>query len=188
MQCVQMLPEQIDAGFLDRFDRFQEVTHCWRKQENQWKLLPIAFTEQWDDEELRQTSLDLKRIAQEGAVFAAFPDGAACPAAFAAVEGEPIGSRLQYLVLHYLYTDARFRSQGLGTRLMELACAYGREQKIEKLYISAHSSEESQRFYRRMGCVEAEEIDPHLYELEPCDCHLEIRTGYHALSGADQKL
>ena len=71
MQYVQMLPEQIDAGFLDRFDRFQKVTHCWRKQENQWKLLPIAFTEQWDAEELRRTSLELKRIAGNGAVFAA---------------------------------------------------------------------------------------------------------------------
>ena len=107
MQYVQMLPEQIDAGFLDRFDRFQKVTHCWRKQENQWKLLPIAFTEQWDAEELRRTSLELKRIAGNGAVFAAFPEGADCPAAFAAVEGEPIGSRLQYLVLHYLYKIGR---------------------------------------------------------------------------------
>ena len=95
MQYVQMLPEQIDAGFLDRFDRFQKVTHCWRKQENQWKLLPIAFTEQWDAEELRRTSLGLKRIAGNGAVFAAFPEGADCPAAFAAVEGEPsLGARV----------------------------------------------------------------------------------------------
>ena len=188
MQYRRLLPQQIDAGFLDRFDRYQQVTRCWRKQDGQWRLLPIAFTEQWDEEELRRTSLDLKRIAEDGAVFAAFPDGSNRPAAFAAVEGEPIGSRRQYLVLHYLYTDARFRSQGLGAHLMDLALAYGRERKFEKLYISAHSSEESQRFYRRMGCVEAEEIDPHLYELEPCDCHLEIRTGYHALSGADQKL
>ncbi len=176
---------EITANFLAAFNRYQVVRRCWRKVEGQWMLKDIGFLEQWDEEELRETSLDLKRIAENGAVFAAC-DGHA-PVAFAAVEGKPIGSRRQYLVLHYLYTDARYRSMGIGSELFRMALNYGREQGAEKLYISAHSSEESQRFYRRHGCVDAEEIDPHLYELEPCDCHLEIRTDGHGISGTDQK-
>lgn len=43
----------------------------------------------------------------------------------------------------------------------------------QKLYISAHSAVESQAFYRKMGCVEAEEYDPAHTAAEPCDCQLE---------------
>lgn len=187
MKYKRLAENQITSDFLAGFDRYQEVTHCWRRQDGQWKLLPIAFIEQWDEEELRKTSLDLKRIAKDGAVFAAFPEDSEQPVAFAAVGGKPIGSRGQYLVLHDLHTDARFRSQGLGAELFRMACSYAREQGAEKLYISAHSSEESQRFYRRQGCTDAEEIDPRLYELEPCDCHLEVRTDSHGISGVNQK-
>jgi len=47
----------------------------------------------------------------------------------------------------------------------------------EKLYISAHSSVESQAFYRSMGCAEAEEYNARHVELEPCDCQLEYLLG-----------
>ena len=43
----------------------------------------------------------------------------------------------------------------------------------KKLYISAHSAVESQAFYKKMGCVEAEEYDPAHTAAEPCDCQLE---------------
>ena len=44
-----------------------------------------------------------------------------------------------------------------------------------KLYISAHSSVESQAFYRAMGCMEAEVYNSKHVEEEPCDCQLECR-------------
>jgi hypothetical protein len=43
----------------------------------------------------------------------------------------------------------------------------------QKLYISAHSSQESQAFYKAMGCVEAMEYNKRLVSEEPCDCQLE---------------
>ena len=45
--------------------------------------------------------------------------------------------------------------------------------RFEGLYISAHSAVESQAFYKKMGCVEAEEYDPAHTAAEPCDCQLE---------------
>jgi hypothetical protein len=42
-----------------------------------------------------------------------------------------------------------------------------------KLYISANSSQESQAFYRAIDCVDAEEIIPELFEVEPYDVHME---------------
>ncbi len=43
----------------------------------------------------------------------------------------------------------------------------------KKLYISAHSAVETQAFYQMMGCVDAEEYDPHHVEAEPFDRQLE---------------
>ena len=44
---------------------------------------------------------------------------------------------------------------------------------MDKLYISAHSSKESQAAYKAIGCVHAEEINQKLAEEEPCDVQLE---------------
>lgn len=46
----------------------------------------------------------------------------------------------------------------------------------EIIYISAHSSVESQAFYKAMGCVEAEEYSIKHVEKEPCDCQLECKV------------
>ena len=43
----------------------------------------------------------------------------------------------------------------------------------EKLYISAHSSKESQAAYKALGCVHAEEIIPWIADEEPFDVQLE---------------
>lgn len=48
-----------------------------------------------------------------------------------------------------------------------------KESGAKKLYISAHSSEETQAFYKALGCVEAKEYNSKLVAEEPCDCQLE---------------
>jgi len=40
----------------------------------------------------------------------------------------------------------------------------------QSLYISAHSSQESQAFYKVMGCAESVEYNTKLVDEEPCDC------------------
>ena len=65
------------------------------------------------------------------------------------------------------------RGRGLGRRLFSLAAEEARRLGAEKLYISAMSAEESQAFYRAMGCVEALEYDPPHVEKEPCDVQME---------------
>ena len=172
---------------LDGFVRRQEVRECWRRVEGQWTLLPIAYVEDWDLEARRKRAeIILRSIREGGLAYGAWDHGRL--AGFARLDPVRFGSQSQYVDLAQFHVSLPYRGRGIGRRLFSMACAGARELGASRLYISAHSSEESQRFYRRMGCVEAKEIDPHLYELEPCDCHLEIRTGYHALSGADQKL
>ena len=45
--------------------------------------------------------------------------------------------------------------------------------RFEGLYISAHSSMESQAAYRALGCVHAQEINAALAQVEPCDVQME---------------
>ena len=57
--------------------------------------------------------------------------------------------------------------------LFAAAKAWAGAHGAKKLYISAHSSVESQAFYKKMGCVEAREYSQIHVEQEPWDCQLE---------------
>jgi N-acetylglutamate synthase-like GNAT family acetyltransferase len=61
----------------------------------------------------------------------------------------------------------------LGTQLFELAKAAARERGASRLYISATESENTIKFYLRLGCVLTKDLDPELFKLEPKDIHLE---------------
>ena len=47
------------------------------------------------------------------------------------------------------------RGNGIGKKLFLEAKQWAKQRGAKKLYISAHSSVESQAFYKAMGCVEA---------------------------------
>jgi len=64
---------------------------------------------------------------------------------------------------------------GIGKRLFSLICRKAKEMGAKKLYISAHSSQETQAFYKTMGCIEAVEYNDELVAREPCDCQLEYK-------------
>ena len=59
------------------------------------------------------------------------------------------------------------------TPIFYKACEEAKRLGADKLYISAHSSKESQAAYKAIGCVHAEEINQKLAEEEPCDVQLE---------------
>lgn len=61
----------------------------------------------------------------------------------------------------------------VGKTLFYKACEEAKKLGADKLYISAHSSRESQAAYKAIGCVHAEEINRKLAEEEPCDVQLE---------------
>ena len=65
------------------------------------------------------------------------------------------------------------RRFGIGKHLFTLACGFAKQCGAKKLYLSAHSSEESQAFYHALGCREAHWYHPSLTAAEPCDCQLE---------------
>lgn len=167
-------PDNFSPASLDSFIRRQEVRECWRKVDGQWKLLPIAYVEDWDLEERRSAAQAVLRgVRSGGLAYGARADGQVV--GFALLAGELSGAAAQYLDLAEFHVSLPFRGQGIGRALFRLACRGARERGASRLYISAHSARETMAAYHALGCVEAEEINWTLAKKEPCDVQLEYR-------------
>lgn len=79
------------------------------------------------------------------------------------------------LQLEFLHVSRRHRGQGLGRRLFQETLSEARARHAAGLYISATPSENTIRFYTRLGCGVTETPDPELLAREPDDIHLEFR-------------
>lgn len=168
----KIMAEELSMELFAHFSRFQEVRRCWRKEGGKRVLKDIAFTEDWDEGDYRRVLGQLREaLGWGGTVWGAFDGGNL--KGFASVDGRLIGSRRQYAVLAELHVSADCRRMGLGRELFLRSADSARELGGEKLYISTMSAEESQAFYLKMGCTEAQEPDPKHVELEPCDVQRE---------------
>ncbi len=166
--------EELKAGLLSRFDRYQKVKRVWYNVAGTWVLKDDPFVEQWSDE--KKDEIVLTEMAEcvnsSGAVWGVFNPNSEV-IGFAILSAEPLGSGRQYLKLAQLHISYGHRGGGIGKKLF-LACAHkAKEMGASKLYISGHSSEESQGFYKAVGCVDVEEPDQHSVDLEPYDRQLE---------------
>jgi ribosomal protein S18 acetylase RimI-like enzyme len=74
-----------------------------------------------------------------------------------------------------LQISEEYRRQGIGRKLFSMACEEARQLGADKLYISGHSSKESQAAYRALGCSFTEEINEELAAAEPFDVQMEYR-------------
>ena len=164
-----------------------------------WTVVETRFTEDWDDAKYLSLCDELRRtLASGGAVIAAYaPEAEAaeepeepeeydwyveddivppCRAVIGfccAVEAKRFGSGEQYVELSVIQVSAPYRRRGIGKGLFRRAAKAARAFGAKKLYISAHSSVESQAFYKAVGCVEATEYNESIAAREPYDCQLE---------------
>jgi predicted N-acetyltransferase YhbS len=105
-----------------------------------------------------------------GAFYGAFKDGELV--GVVVLESKFIGKDEDKLQLVFLQVSRDFRGRGLGRTLFEKAVKRARELDAKALYVSATPSENTINFYRRMGCVVTEDVDPELFALEPKDIHM----------------
>lgn len=172
MEIKELKANEVEAALFAGFDRFQEVTKCWRKIKGQWIIKDIAFIEQWGEEDIATLVQCLRHtLSAGGVIFGGFEDGIL--KAFASVENGFFGKNDKYMDLSSIHVSSDRRGTGAGKKLFFMAADWARKKGADKLYISAHSSVESQAFYKAMGCVEAKEYDKRHTEAEPCDCQLE---------------
>lgn len=174
MIYTELTADALTAHTLDGFIRRQVVEHCWRRVDGELVLRPVAYIEDWDEEDRRVRAEEMRQAVCRGARFFAALDGETV-VGFAFLKPERFGSRGQYVELSRFHVSEPFRGQGVGRRLFAMACGAAREWGAEKLYLSAHSAEEPMAVYRHLGCVEAEEINQLLAEKEPCDVQMEFR-------------
>jgi predicted N-acetyltransferase YhbS len=92
----------------------------------------------------------------------------------AVLESRFIGRERDQLQLKFLHVSRRHRQAGLGRTLFEETVARARDLGARRLYISSTPSENTVRFYLRLGCRVTDDVDAALFKLEPRDIHLEF--------------
>lgn len=162
----------LDFDILKKFNRYQETNNTYYKKSDGYSIKKNYFTDNWNDKQKKDVVQWLRRcIISGGAVIGAFDEDLLV--GFANVEGDLIGSEKQYVELTYIHVSNDYRGKGIGKRILELCSQKAKEIGAKKLYIGSHPAEETQLFYKSVGCVFAEEIIQRIYDKEPLDIQLE---------------
>ena len=174
IQYKNLSIEEINPTLFAGFIRRQTVTKCWRKENGEWIIKDAPFIDDWNEKDYNILISCLKNtLLSGGFVYAAFCDNIL--KGFVSVEPEFFGGKNRYLDLSSIHVSQDLRGQGVGSVLFAAAKKWAGEKGARKLYISAHSAVESQAFYKKMGCVEAQIYHQQHVEAEPYDCQLECR-------------
>lgn len=168
----ELLECQLNRELFRHFIRRQVVTDCWRRVDGRWTVRLDPFVDDWSEEDFRVLLQCLKNtVCTGGFLYAAFWEDRL--KGFVSVESALFGGEQRYLDLTSIHVSADMRGQGVGRTLFAAAKDWAAKQGARKLYISAHSAVETQRFYRAMGCTEAAVYCPEHVAAEPFDCQLE---------------
>ena len=166
--------KNFDSRSLDGFIRHQTVHESWRKIDGAWQLIPNEYEENWDLNRRRKIAADIKRhMEADQSAFGAFSGDQLV--GFITVSHALFGQSARYAQLVCFQVSEPFRRQGIGKRLFALTVGELAMLGADRLYISAHSSRESQAAYRALGCVDAAEINAFLAAEEPFDVPLEYQ-------------
>lgn len=93
--------------------------------------------------------------------------------AIVVLDSKWIGCYKDTLQLEFLHIDKKYRKQGVGKYLFNVALQKAREMKAKRIYISSCENKNTVKFYLNLGCKITEDIVQELYELEPGDIHME---------------
>ena len=163
----------ITNTLLDNFDRRQVVKKYYRKENGTWAIHNCDYIADWDSIK-KETILTSCRdiLANKKGCMPGVYDQETL-AAFAVLLYGRFGTEKQYAELKYLHVSFPYRHRGIGKKLFTMCAEKAKEAGIRKMYISANSAEESQRFYLTMGCKDAREINETAAWNEPYDRQME---------------
>lgn len=184
----ELTQKDLKVNLLSSFNRYQEIKRFWIYENNQWNLIDrsnlanwanpkkndIYFIEEWDEE--RKTELVKKdfmnTIKNGGSVFGVFLDNGEL-IAFANLRIKFNEKNIRYLDLRQLHVSYEYRNKGLGKQLFQKCIEKANKLDIKRIFLSTNFSEETQYFYKSVGCVDTKEIDKQRSEEEPFDRQLE---------------
>ena len=163
----------IKQNLLENFDRYQEIKQYYRNEDGNWIIKDHEFVGNWDKNRYEEVNNFIVKIINErnGNVFGAYDNEKLI--GFAVLLNEKFGSKKQYVELKFIHVSNGYRHKGIGKKLFDFCVKKARDIGINKIYISANTAEESQRFYLGIGCKDAMEINKKLAEDEPYDRQME---------------
>lgn len=163
---------EICRELFNSFIRHQIVVKCYRKEKGKWVIKDDPFIDDWSEEDYNLLVSCLKNTVKTGGfVYGAFYDKAL--KGFVSVEADIFDDEQGYMDLSSIHVSEDMRGKGIGKSLFLAAKEWAKKKGAKKLYISSHSAVESQAFYKKMGCVEAQRYNKEHVEKEPFDCQLE---------------
>ncbi len=171
---AKLTHDNFNEHTLDNFIRHQEVKECLRKVGNEFILTPCEFTEDWNLCKRRDIAKNvIEAIDKNYVVYGAFYQEEVV--GFIYFGNSTFGSKNEYVELVMFQVSEPFRKRGIGKTLFKYGCDAVRKRGVSKIYISAHSSRESQEAYRKLGCINAIEINEQIAENEPYDIQMEYK-------------
>lgn len=167
----KLLISDCQPSLIAPFNRYQEVSRCWRKVNACWRLVDETFIQQWDeDTKLEEIQDFIRCINMGGVVLGAFLNDVLV--GFTFIQPSLFGVA-PYIRLKALHVSYGYRAKGLGKKLFMAICCEAKQLGAHKLYITAFPAEDTIAFYRARGCVELSNNAATLFAEEPKDVHLE---------------
>ncbi|WP_240546070.1 GNAT family N-acetyltransferase [Paenibacillus artemisiicola] len=171
---MEVLPiEEVFTEMLDSFERFQITTKVLFNDKGTWIETEDSFEDNWTLQRKRQIVEHFRDAIKNGGAVVIAKQGADL-VGFAVIEAVPFGCESIYRELSFLHVTRSVRGRKAGEQLFLKAKEVAKLLGAEKLYIGAHPSVETQHFYRKMGCVQAVEINEFIYKREIRDIQLEV--------------
>ena len=173
IEIKELFQDDINDNILSFFNRYQEVNKCWINENGNWILINEKRIENWDKNIKDEKVQMFKEILENniGYIYGAFVNEELI--GFSLLLNEKFGSLDQYIQLKQLHISHEYRHKGIGKKLFKMCMEKAKEMGAKKIYISTNDSEESQKFYKTIGCKDAMEIDKKSVEKEPYDRQME---------------
>jgi ribosomal protein S18 acetylase RimI-like enzyme len=163
----------VNENLLDNFNRYQKVTKCWTKENDIWSLIDCEYIVDCGTDKKIILIKEFYNIINKnnGYIIGAYSDDKLV--GFSILLNKKFGVNEQYIQLKYLHVSLEYRHKGIGKELFELTIDRAKKIGIEKIYISANDSEATQKFYLRLGCIDAVEVNQGMVDAEPYDRQME---------------
>jgi GNAT superfamily N-acetyltransferase len=162
-----------ECDFIRQIDASMYIKRAYREVNGKRQLVEINYHDpDWPNGYENHLNNLKETIQMGGCAWGAFNEDDDL-LGFVTLNNNIFGNMFQYVLLDQLFIDYRHRNRGIGKQLFMQVVEVAKSWKVDRIYICAGSAEETIQFYLSIGCQEAEEINPKLYEEDPRDFQLE---------------
>lgn len=152
----------------------QYIGRAWREVNGKRQLVEINYQDpEWPNGYEEHLNGLKNTIARGGSAIGAFDTNQRL-VGFGTLNREVFGEKYRHVLLDQLFISLEKRGCGIGKALFMRLVESAKEWNAEKIYICAGSAEETIAFYKRIGCVDAEEVQREYFESDPRDWQLEF--------------